>query len=382
MPIDNAFRHQTYSDEPPLVAYELHRAPEPNELSGLTGLVSTAGECLRRAGVDRVVLVHGTFRGDDALGLARRLERVVPIAAGWLRQMNREWVDRTARNVGNYTHDYARRFTELLRSDGEGVGVSRFVWSGENHHVGRADGAVRLIDHLLQQAPSHGSRVLLWGHSHAGNVFALMTNLLAGPSPALDQFFQACRPLFSSSQVSRIDRDRWRRVQHWVVNERDLVNSLKLDIVTFGTPIRYGWETRGYHKLLHLVHHRPVAGLPEYRARFPFTWDDARKARAGDYLQQFGIAGTDFPPSLVAWRAMRVESSLRRLLQADLRRRDVVQWLKLGVRVADEGTVLLINYPDDEHHQREQLLGHGIYTSLDWLPYHLQQVVSRFYAAG
>jgi hypothetical protein len=378
MPIHNAFRHQTYSSQPPLVPYELHQAPRPSDFNGKT---LSLGERLQSAGVERVILVHGTFRGDDALGVVRGMERIIPTAAGWLRQVNREWVDRTARNVGNYTHEYVRRFSDLVRPGAPSLCISRFVWSGENHHVGRADAAVRLIDHLLHDRPSNGGRVLLWGHSHAGNVFALMTNLLAGPAISLEQFFEACQPLFWSSQVSRVDRTRWQRVQQWLYSKRDPADSLPLDIVTFGTPIRYGWETRGYHQLLHLVHHRPIDGLPEYRARFPFSWDEARTARGGDYMQQLGIAGTDFPPSLVNWRAMRVESSLRRLLQAGFRRRDVMQWLKFGVRLADEGTVLLINYPDDERHQREQLLGHGIYTSPDWLAYHLELVTNHFYAA-
>ena len=104
-------------------------------------------------------------------------------------------------------------------------------------------------------------------------------------------------------------------------------------------------------------------------------------ARQGDYVQQLGIAGTDFPPAMFSWQAFRAERRLERLLQPGLTRRDTLQRLQLGMRVADEGTVLLVDYPQDAEEQRQWLLGHGIYTSLDWLPYHLQQVVRRFYAA-
>jgi hypothetical protein len=377
MPIDNAFRHQTYSDQLPLAAYELIRPRQPDDPQELRPEV---GQRLHQAGVERLILVHGTFRGDDALGVVRTLERLIPSAAGRLRLMSKELVERTARHVGNYSREYARRMAELLRADAHGVRVSRFIWSGENHHVGRADAAVRLLDHLIAEPTTRGSRVLLWGHSHAGNVFALMTNLLGGPPEAVDQFFQTCGPLFRSSQVGAADRERWRRVQKWLLDKRDPADSPQLDIVTFGTPIRYGWETRGYHKLLHLIHHRPIDGLPEHRTRFPFSWDEARTARGGDYLHQLGIAGTDFPPSLVNWRSLLVERRLRELLQTGQRRRDLVQRLKVGVRVPDEGNVLLIDYPNDERHLREQLLGHGIYTSPIWLAYHLDQVVNRFYA--
>jgi hypothetical protein len=378
MPIENAFRHQTYSEQLPLAPYELLR---PRPLNGAPETQSPVGERLRQAGVERLVLVHGTFRGDDALGVVRAIERIVPSAAGRLRLMSQEVVERTARHVGNYSREYARRMGELVGSDRHDIRVSRFVWSGENHHVGRADGAVRLIDHLLADPPTRQARVLLWGHSHAGNLFALMTNLLAGPRPAVDAFFRTCEPLFCSTQVCRAERERWKRVRHWLLDERDRGDGPQLDIVTFGTPIRYGWETRGYHKLLHFVHHRPLDGWPVYRARFPFSWDDVRTARSGDYLHQLGIAGTDFPPSLVNWRALVVERRLRELLQAGHRRRDLVQRLKYGVRVADEGTVLLVDYPNDDRHLREQLLGHGIYTSPAWLTYHLDQVVNRFYGS-
>ena len=36
--------------------------------------------------------------------------------------------------------------------------------------------------------------------------------------------------------------------------------------MTFGTPIRYGWDSGGYARLLHFIHHRPAPGLPADRA--------------------------------------------------------------------------------------------------------------------
>jgi hypothetical protein len=221
----------------------------------------------------------------------------------------------------------------------------------------------------------------LWGHSHAGNVFALVTNLLGGTPEVVHRFFAACDPLFLSSYVSSVDRQRWHRVRT-LLQRHDLIAGLRLDIVTFGTPVRYGWETRGYRRLLHIVHHRPGPGLPDFRASFPFTWDDIRTARLGDYVQQLGIAGTDFLPAMLTWRAVAAERRLRGLLQNGLRRRDTVQRLGLGVRVPDEGQTLLVDYPDDSQHRRQLLLGHAIYTFPEWLPYHLQQVVSRFYHAA
>ena len=240
MPIDNAFRHQVYSDGPPATEYEVCR---PTDVEDLHDIGDPAGPSLRNAGVQGVVLVHGTFTGNDALGLVRGLESMFPTAGDRLRAVSREWIDWIARDVGHYSDPHLTRFRELLGAEAATVSVRRFMWSGENHHLGRADGAIRLIDQLREDAEQGCLRFLLWGHSHAGNVFALVTNLLAGPPTSVEKFFTACRPLFFSSQVSQADQDRWRRVQHWLVDRRDMAESLRLDIVTFGTPIRYGWET-------------------------------------------------------------------------------------------------------------------------------------------
>ncbi len=383
MPFDNAFRPQTYSAEQPRATYKPLQPELPTELARTDTCIlgQSAGQWLHNAGVQRIVLVHGTFTGNDALGLVRGLERIVPSAGDRLRQVGQAWVDWLARDVGHYTDQYVARFHELLGAHRDAISVGRFVWSGENHHVGRADAAIRLIDHLLHDAGQDRRRVLLWGHSHAGNVFALVTNLLASPLYSVQRFFAACRPLFFSSQVSQSDQDRWQRVRHLLIHRRNLVEALQLDIVTFGTPIRYGWESRGYRQLLHVVHHRPADGLPVYLVPFPFSWDDMFNARYGDYVQQIGIAGTDFPPSLVTWRAMRVQSRLHRLLEAGYTRRTTLRRLKCGMRVANEGTVLLVDYPLDDTEQREQLLGHAIYTHQAWLPYHLLQVVHNFYVS-
>jgi hypothetical protein len=335
---------------------------------------------LRAAGVQQVVLVHGTFTGNDAWGLVRGLEWLVPAVGDTLRQTGQQWVDWLARDVGNYYSDgYVQAFQQWLR-DEPSIGVQRFMWSGENYHLGRADAAIRLLELLLAAAQQGCLHSLLWGHSHAGNVLALATNLLGSSPQIVQRFFAACRPLFWSSHVSPLDRQRWQHVQQ-LLQQRDLIAGLCLEIVTFGTPVRYGWETSGYRQLLHIVHHRPAPGLPEYRASFPFTWDDVSTARQGDYVQQLGIAGTDFLPATLSWRAVVAERNLRRLLQDGLRRRDTLQRLGLGVRVANEGQTLLVDYPDDATHCRQRLLGHAIYTSPDWLPYHLQQVVTRFYGA-
>lgn len=376
MPVDNDFRHQVYTSHPPETEFVLQSSPGPEGIPH--DATAALGRQLCERGVSEVVLVHGTFRGDDALGLVRALELIWPEAGAWLREQAPHWVDLLVGELGNYSHAYLDRFRGLLGPAASQIHLRRFMWSGENSHAGRADAAIRLLDRLLTSdpAPRH---VLLWGHSHAGNIFALMTNLLAGRRRLVQRFFQVCEPYFLSGRIADADRRRWRRVHDALLQHPEASHGIELDIVTFGTPIRYGWESRGYRRLLHITHHRRTDHLPDYLVPFPFPWDDLRTARHGDYVQQLAIAGTDFLWNLTSWSALRVEHGLHGMLEGGLRRIDTLNRLRLGMRVPAEGRTLLIDYAQDADHCREQLLGHAIYTSTAWLPYHFSQVAEHLY---
>ena len=270
------------------------------------------GDALRNAGVAVIYLVHGNLVGADAFGLLPELSRVFPSTSGAVRRVIRRIVDRLNGDLGNFTGNYAKLFeASINRPGGSRIAVRRFHWSSENHHLGRADGAIRLIDELasLELVPSQ--RVMLWGHSHAGNVFALMTNLLGGSREAVEGFFEATRIYYRWPLLGCVDIPVWGRVRQLLQDPHAPIRQLPLDLVTFGTPIRYGWESAGYARLLHFVYHRPVQGMPEYRAPFPPNLKRVLRGAGGDYVQQLGIAGTDIRPSRLAWRARLAEKRLR-----------------------------------------------------------------------
>jgi hypothetical protein len=284
-----------------------------------------------------------------------------------------------------------------------------FHWSSENCHIGRANAAVRLIDelHSLQLPP--GKRVLLWGHSHAGNVFALMTNLLGGDREKIEAFFDAAEPFYRWPLFHKIDLPVWTRVRERLLEgatrgvrpaaaartadtavapegravapEGDAV-APGVDIVTFGTPLRYGWDAAGCGRLLHVVYHHPAASCPEYRAPFPPKLPDVLAAVDGDYVQQFGIAGTNIMPSSLTWRSCWADWRLNRLLQPGLRARDLLGRLRHGCRVPDAGTTLLVDYGPLPGHIAQHLAGHAVYTRLDWLAYHAALTVRWLYGEG
>jgi len=337
------------------------------------------GDTLRKANVGVVYLAHGTFVGNETLGVLNELSRIFPTAGKSVKRVIKRIVNSIAEDVGDYTRKYARCFeTSINRTDESFVPVRLFEWSSENHHIGRADGAIRLINALSNEAEP-GKRVMLWGHSHAGNVFALMSNLLSGNRKAIVRFFSATEVYYECPILRFIDIPVWGQVKDFLENHPSPLADVPLDIVTFGTPIRYGWDSNGYNRLLHFINHRPIEGAPDYRAAFPTRVDDILSDSDGDYVQQLGIAGTNVSPSLFAWRARLADKRLGRLLCGKLVGSPAERF-KLGAIVPDEGTTLLVDYGLAERTIGQHFAGHAIYTKLRWLLFHAEETVKRFYS--
>ncbi len=385
LPKDNGFRHQPYSAATPTAAYELlcPSAPPAVDSPEFRHALETTGAQLRRAGVAAVYLIHGTLAGTDAHGWTGQLQRVLPSLGLTLRRQQKRLVDSIVGEVGNYTGDFARRFEAAINESNEAkIPVRLFLWSSENNHIGRAHAAIRLIDELTTAKSEPDQRILICGHSHAGNVLALMTNVLAGNQAARARFFAAARGHSVQSELNEDLAELARRIEDQLIRNDKPPLAASLDLVTFGTPIRYGWDVDGYANLLHFVNHRPAAGLPEYQARVPQTFDEMRRAAQGDYgdyIQQTFVAGTDLLPNLLNWRARRADRELHQLLEPGHRKRDLWERIKVGPRVAADGTTLLVDYTHGDPQGARQLAGHGVYTTIRWLPFHAREIAARFY---
>lgn len=325
-------------------------------------------------------LVHGTFVGTDALGIAAEILRVVPGLQQPLTQVAKLLVGRLFGDVGNYTPHHVELLNRGLDLPPGTLPVRIFSWSSRNDHIGRADGAVRLIDEISRLQLDATRRLLLWGHSHAGNVFALVTNLLAADRPTLVEFFRAARPYYRWP-TGCIDIPVWERVRRLLLRRPVAAWCPQLDLVTFGTPIRYGWDSGGYARLLNVINHHPAAGLPEYLAPFPPTPEHLLEAYDGDYVQQFGIAGTNIPPGILAWRTWRADRRLGKLLEANVSPRAPLDRLQVGARVPDEGMTLLVDYGKPDVALPQHHAGHAVYTRPEWLLFHAEQTVEAFYPA-
>jgi hypothetical protein len=354
-------------------------------------------QLLRRAGVGAIVLVHGTFAGNDIAGLVRELARFSPASARKLRQLSKRWVDELIGEAGNFTQSFADCLSHWINSgvnphhesgehlrpdaatgDEVPIPVHRFHWSGENHHLGRADGVMSLIERIEGIAGSEDrvQRVLILAHSHGGNVLAMLSQIVGADPATIDEFFQATRPHYVCPVRDQVDLTAWQRVMDRLHRSNRFP---ALDVVTLGTPLRYRWNRRVCPKLLHLVQHRPLDPAHPDRALMPGSLKQITDAAAGDYIQHIGIAGTDFPPSIVAWRDWIVERRMHGMFESGMRRRDVWAKLKQGRRESSDGTTLLVDYSANDNPWYRLLFGHGVYTCRQWLPFHLREITQRFY---
>jgi len=332
---------------------------------------------LRQGGVRNILLIHGTFAGGDVTGFVRELKRFSPVRASRVHQLSKAWFDELAGDIGNYTDGFTKRMQGFLNAPGEPViNVERFGWSGENHHLGRADGAVALLRKI--DSMDRDGRLLILAHSHGGNLLAMLSQIVGASDHVRESFFRATRLHYHSPLRSKVDLQDWTHAREMLL-DRDR-QPRKIDIATFGMPLRYRWNRDVVPRLLHVTQHRSMDGHDPLKAVIPRSVSDVVTAASGDYVQHLGIAGTDFIPSLFAWRDLLVERRLHWILESTTRRRDVFQKLKQGRRVSADGKTLLIDYPATPGREHQKLFGHGVYTSPIWLRFHLEAICDHFYS--
>jgi hypothetical protein len=242
---------------------------------------------------------------------------------------------------------------------------------------------VRILLQLLQRPVPASQKIILWGHSHAGNAFAILTNLLANDRAAVERFFQATG---QSSEMWTAVRDHLRS------SPTPHPLSKQLMVVTFGTPVRYGWDTSGCDQLLHVLHHRSeqdpaaITCKPLYPL-YPVA--EVIKATWGDWVQSFAVAGTD----VASPTSRAINLRLSEVLQSGLADPQIDETLeklkpasfqalcarwKAATRCHSDGLNLLVQYEPSGLTTafgtalESSLFGHGVYTTTPWLASHLQ----------
>ncbi len=322
------------------------------------------GERMREAGVRIALFAHGSFVGDDPLAIAQVVDDALPVLpeiGRALRGFTRAQISRLVGDLSNFPRDYVESFGRAT-----GVPTTDFVWSGENHHAARIQGAVRLARTLVLHgggALKGGDRVLLVGHSHAGQLFAILSQLLAR-AHGYEELLGAAHG--RGEDVGALE-------EHLGILRR-----CSIDVVTFGTPPRYAWARAAGFRLLHVVNHRGEAPRgPSLLGLF--------HTKGGDYVHQLGGHGSDFPAPKASERGVATRAARR-----DPRRRPRTSApgsvsSRAAVRVPDEGqTVLVVHYGDAAALVPNFLatgLGHAAYTRRDAMLFHARLVATELLSA-
>jgi hypothetical protein len=236
--------------------------------------------------------------------------------------------------------------------------------------------------HCDSQHLGAGDRILVHAHGQAGLVLALASNLLC-PSPITGRARLSAILTSYAEQSGQADlAAAVRRLDAILAAGRPL-NDVALDVVTFGQPVRYGWDPSGIGKLLHVVNHRSLRTdnktwlakmeLPQITMEMPLAW-------GGDYVQELAVAGSDAIPKTepakaankALWEMVEPFDGFERWLECARR----------AVRFPSDGRCLLVDYKDStgSTNPRDHYYGHAAYTRRDVMLFNTSQVVGTFYS--
>ena len=416
MPIENNFQHDELSRKNPgerLSTVEFAVTASPGSPAWQEAMAEV-GRRISRAGVRTVVYLHGSIPGTDVFGIGRLDESgglkrgysrgisgldallslmregtngITPLPGGLVPPLpdddaTKKLLDDQIGDAGNFTTATVEQCRKALNHKAERpILCLRVLWTSEHHHLGRSWAACRLLDRLLaivsEQHLADGDRILLLAHGQAGLVAALASNLLC-PSPItgrkrLFELLAACAREADAALLRRIEP---------LLAKGSLLNGVALDVVTLGSPVRYGWDPSGIGRLLHIVNHRNLRAdgktwlskmeLPQVTMEMPIAW-------GGDYVQELSVAGTDAVPSSEAAKA--VNKAVWELVEPYDGFERWVECARRACRFPSEGLCLLVDYKDctGSTNVRDHYYGHAAYTRSAALLFNLTEIAGRFY---
>lgn len=420
MPVENNFQHDELSRKNPgdrLKVAELADVAPPESPAWIEAM-ATCGSGLSRAGVAAVVFLHGSLHGTDVFGM-QRLDEAGGLRRGYSRGVSgldallaamreesngipllpgglmpplldddatKNVLDHQVGDAGNFTGENIQSFSQAINQRlTQPILCIRSVWSSEHHHLGRASSAIFLLAELhklcTEREFDRGSRILIQAHGQAGLVLALVSNLLC-PTPITGRtkLFEILTEY--ADQTTQPELVAMINLIEPLLATGTLLNGTALDIVTYGTPVRYGWDSSGIGNLLHIVNHRNLRTdgkswlakmeLPQITMELPIAW-------GGDYVQELAVAGSDAVPGTEAARAAN-----KRVWEMAEPYDGFERWLECArraVRFPSEGRCLLVDYKDStgSTNPRDHYYGHAVYTRQHALLFNTTQIVRTFY---
>ena len=421
MPIENNFQHDELSRKNPgerLTVREMTPTALPESSSGQDEMAALS-TCLSHSGVRVIVLLHGSVMGTDLFGV-QRLDELGGLKRGYSRgvagldallalmregsngipplpgglkpplandEPTKNLLDDQLGDAGNFTNVYLELMKQSLnRGLDRPIHCVRELWSCKHHHLGRAMAAVSMLGRLRDWVEAHklgqGDRILIEAHGQAGLILALVSNLLCVTANSNRTRLFDLLSAFAS-QVNRPDTiSTIQRVAPLLLNGTFL-NGAALDIVTFGMPVRYGWDPSGLGKLLHIVNHRTMRTdgktwlskmeLPQITMEMPIAW-------GGDYVQELAVAGSDAVPTTEAAKA--TNKALWELVEPFDGFERWLECARRAVRIPSEGLGILADYKDctGSTNVRDHYYGHAAYTRLNAMLFNTTTIVHALYS--
>ena len=421
MPIENNFQHDELSRKNPgerLTVREMTPTALSESSSGQDEMAAL-GKCISQTGVRVIVLLHGSVMGTDLFGV-QRLDELGGLKRGYSRgvagldallalmregsngipplpgglkpplandEPTKKLLDDQLSDAGNFTNAYLELMKQSLNQGlDRPIHCVRELWSCEHHHLGRAMAAVSILGRLRDWVEAHklgqGDRILVQAHGQAGLILALVSNLLCvTANSSRTRLFDLLSAF--ASQVNRPDIISTIQRITPLLSNGTVLNGASMDIVTFGMPVRYGWDLSGLGKLLHIVNHRTMRTdgktwlskmeLPQITMEMPIAW-------GGDYVQELAVAGSDAVPTTepakaankALWEMVEPFDGFERWLECARR----------AVRIPSEGLGILADYQDStgSTNVRDHYYGHAAYTRLNAMLFNTTTIVHTLYS--
>jgi len=420
MPIENNFQHDELSRKnlgERLRVTDLTDVVSPDSAAWVEAMAG-CGNAMSKAGVASIVFLHGSLHGTDIFGL-QRLDDAGGLKRGYSRGVSgldallaamreehngipllpggaapplsnddatRKLLDDQIGDAGNFTDANIQSLSWALNKNvAEPIPCVRMLWSCEHHHLGRALATVSLLAELHRlckdQGLLKGSRILIQAHGQAGLVLALASNFLCrtpitGRAKLFDILTEYAEQTNQTQLIATIT------LIEPLLATGELLNGALVDIVTYGTPVRYGWDPSGIGNLLHVVNHRNLRTdgknwlakmeLPQITMEMPIAW-------GGDYVQELAVAGSDAVPRTESARAAN-----KRVWEMVESYDGFERWLECArraVRFPGDGRCLLVDYKDStgSTNPRDHYYGHAVYTRRPTLLFNMTQIVRAFY---
>lgn len=317
------------------------------------------GELISEVGIESIYFIHGTFVGNDPFHIIDFIESTFQsLNPSFVKRIKigvRKAVSIMARDIGNFSTKYEQLFVNITNHK---IKTQEFTWSSANNHLARVKAALELIENLYNRHPNKNTRILLLGHSHAGQIFSLITKMMNDKN-----FRDSLFKILDEFNISYTHQDKY--LEH--------LKSLYLDFVTLGTPVRYQWDLSEKTRLLHFINHR---------GEKPFGGDftGVITTKTGDYIQQWGTEGSDL--FTLSRRDQSINAKLDSILGSGRGVINLKENIAKKNRLHNQGKHLLIDYGDNSLFPNfiKTALGHGVYTQIKFLPFHLDMIYRKLYA--